>query len=277
MKLFSFSVDPSICGVTSSDLWVAADSVPNTKSTGKTTKVQYAVGEAEGPILLADLEFAEYKVPNQSFCKSHANPLSLHCSIYLTTSWCNHIVLVQPDNNHPANQGLIGLGPGSVSEIRATLNSASGDTPVDRIFNQNHSSPNFISILLGRSNDPDNPWPGDITVGTVLDGYEDILNQPKLDVATAKSGNQHWSIIIDPDGIIGPNGEAVPVQTTVSSTKNSTQLTGFLDSGYVLRNLPCSSILTLGLNCWVSLGTHYLKFQRPLRHSYTPRSKVPSS
>jgi hypothetical protein len=161
-----------------------------------------------------------------------------------------------------------------VSEIRATLNSASGDTPVDRIFNQNHSSPNFISILLGRSNDPDNPWPGDITVGTVLDGYEDILNQPKLDVATAKSGNQHWSIIIDPDGIIGPNGEAVPVQTTVSSTKNSTQLTGFLDSGYVVR----SFILTLGLNPpWVSLDTHYPKFQRPLRHSYTPRSKVPSS
>ncbi|KIM80490.1 hypothetical protein PILCRDRAFT_822588 [Piloderma croceum F 1598] len=200
----------------SSDLWVAADSVPNATTTGKTVKVQYAVGEADGPILLADLEFAEYKVSNQAF------------------------FLVEPDSNHPVSQGIIGLGPGSVSAIRDTLNSDSGDTAVDRIFNQNHSSSNFISVLLGRSDDPDNPWPGDITVGTVMEGYEEILNQPKLDVATAKNGNQHWSVVIDPDGIIGPNGEAVPVQTTVSSTKNSTQLTGFFDTGFTLPQVPAN-------------------------------------
>jgi len=120
-----------------------------------------------------------------------------------------------------------------VSAIKKALNSNSATTPVDRIFSQNTSSPNFISVLLGRSDDPDNPWPGDITVGTVIEGYEAIQNQPKLTVATAKSGNLHWSIVIDPDGIIGPNGGAVPVQTTVSSTKNSTQLTGFFDTGYV--------------------------------------------
>jgi len=222
-----------IC-VTSSDLWVAANSVPNTKTTGKTAKVKYAVGEAEGPILMADLEFAEYNVPNQSFCKSRVLPL--HFSI-LSHWLVSRIVLVEPDKNHPANQGLIGLGPASVSAVRNVINSDSGNPPVDRIFSQNQSSPNFITILLGRSDDPDNPFPGDLTVGTALEGYEEILNQPKLPIATAKSGNLHWAIVIDPDGIIGPNGQPVPVQTTVSSTKNPTQLTGFFDTGYV-RTLP---------------------------------------
>jgi hypothetical protein len=162
-----------------------------------------------------------------------------------------------------------------VSAIKKALNSNSATTPVDRIFSQNTSSPNFISVLLGRSDDPDNPWPGDITVGTVIEGYEAIQNQPKLTVPTAKSGNLHWSVVIDPDGIIGPNGGAVPVQTTVSSTKNSTQLTGFFDTGYVriyLGYLTLHSLKPVG-----SLGTHYLKFRRTLQHIYTPRSKVPRS
>jgi hypothetical protein len=61
---------------------VAADSVPNAKGTGKTAKVTYAVGEAEGPIMMAELEFAEYKVPQQAFCKSHAVSVYQHYLIY---------------------------------------------------------------------------------------------------------------------------------------------------------------------------------------------------
>jgi hypothetical protein len=205
----------------SSDLWVAADSVPNAKGTGKTAKVTYAVGEAEGPIMMAELEFAEYKVPQQAFFQ------------------------VQPDSSHPANIGLIGLGPGDVSTIFTTLNSDSGAPPVDSIFNQNKSSPNFLSVLLGRSDDPDNPFPGDLTIGTYLDGYEAIQNQPQLTVDTAKHGNQHWSILLDPDGIIGPNGDSIPLQTTVSSTKNSQQLTAFFDTGFTLPQVPSSVAQTI--------------------------------
>jgi hypothetical protein len=217
----------------SSDLWVAADSVPNAKGTGKTAKVTYAVGQAQGPILLADLEFASYKVSQQAFCESR-DVVYHHCLIYSC-----HVVRVDPSSDHPANIGLIGLGPGSVSEIFTTLNSDDGSPPVDNIFAQNKSSPNFISVLLGRSDDPSNPFPGDLTIGTYLDGYEDIQNQPQLGVDTAKHGNQHWSILLDADGIIGPNGGAISVKTTVSSTKNSKQLTAFFDTGYVQLHLYC--------------------------------------
>jgi hypothetical protein len=47
-------------------------SVPNAKQTGKTAQVIYAVGEAAGPIMLADLDFADYVVNDQAFCKSSA-------------------------------------------------------------------------------------------------------------------------------------------------------------------------------------------------------------
>lgn len=144
-----------------------------------------------------------------------------------------HAVQVDPSSDHPANVGLIGLGPGKVSQIYSTLSNNQGSPPVDNIFSQNKSSPNFISVLLGRSDDPDNPFPGDLTVGTYLEGHEDIQNQPKLGVDTAKHGNQHWSILLDAGGIIGPDGGSVPVKTGVSSTKNSQQLTAFFDTGYV--------------------------------------------
>ena len=120
-----------------------------------------------------------------------------------------------------------------MSQIMTTLNNDTAGPPVDRIFAQNKSSPNFISVTLGRSDDPDNKWPGDLTVGTYLPGYEDIQDQPKLPVITAKGGNQHWSILLDANGFIGPNGAALPTQSTVSSTKNKKQLTAFFDSGYV--------------------------------------------
>jgi hypothetical protein len=48
---------------------MAANSVPNAKSTGKNAKVVYAVGEADGPIMTADLVFADYTISDQAFCK----------------------------------------------------------------------------------------------------------------------------------------------------------------------------------------------------------------
>ena len=53
----------------SSDLWVVDTQVPGATNTSKSAKVTYAIGAAEGPILLADLEFAGYNVSQQAFCK----------------------------------------------------------------------------------------------------------------------------------------------------------------------------------------------------------------
>lgn len=64
----------------------------------------------------------------------------------------------------------------------STLGSSTGAAVVDRIFRQNTSTPNFISVLLGRYDDPTDTFPGDITVGDILQGYENITSQTKLDV-----------------------------------------------------------------------------------------------
>ena len=62
------------------------------------------------------------------------------------------------------------------------MGSSAGAAVVDRIFRQNTSTPNFISVLLGRRDDPTDTFPGDITVGDILDGYDKITSQPKLEV-----------------------------------------------------------------------------------------------
>lgn len=155
----------------------------------------------------------------------------------LTQSGC--IVRVTPDSNHAVNEGVIGLGPGFASVIYNTLNSTDGLPPVDNVFRQNRTTPNYLTVLLGRSDDPSDSFPGDFTVGELLPGYEDVEHQPKLPVDFAKHGNQHWSVLLDEDGIIGPNGQSIPMTTRVASTKDKQMLTAMFDTGYAL--LQCDS------------------------------------
>ena len=53
----------------SSDLWVGGN-VPGAIPSGQSTRVQYAVGDAGGPIEFADLDFLGYTVPSQAFSAS---------------------------------------------------------------------------------------------------------------------------------------------------------------------------------------------------------------
>lgn len=148
------------------------------------------------------------------------------------------VVQVKPSDSQPANAGLMGLGPWFTSNVWKALNSSEAKPPVDNLFSQNKTTPNYITVLLGRSDDPDNQYPGDITVGEIVDGYDDVLNQPKMNVTWAKHGNQHWSTLVDPNGILGPDGQPLSLKTGVSSTKNSQQLTTMFDSGYTLPQVP---------------------------------------
>jgi hypothetical protein len=121
------------------------------------------------------------------------------------------------------------------------LNSPVGNTPLDSIFLQNLTTPNFITILLGRANAPGAPFSGDITVGEILPGYEAVTSQPKLNVTVvslAASGNQHWQALLDEDGIIGPDGNPIQVTSVVSTSANPRRLLAVFDSGFSLPQIP---------------------------------------
>jgi hypothetical protein len=95
--------------------------------------------------------------------------------------------------------------------------------------------------LLGRADEPGNPFPGDITVCDILPGYEAINSEPQLSVSVVSLsdyGNQHWQTLLDDNGIIGPNGQPVPVTTVVSSTTDPNKLTTVFDSGFSLPQVP---------------------------------------
>jgi hypothetical protein len=99
----------------------------------------------------------------------------------------------------------------------------------------------MLTVHLSRSDDPSQPYPGEITVSDILPSMESILGQPKLTVKavpSSRSGGQHWQVLLDPNGIIGPDGQPLVLFTKVSSTKNSSSLTVFYDTGFSLSQVP---------------------------------------
>jgi hypothetical protein len=70
-----------------------------------------------------------------------------HVTFFLT----NFAVEVVPNSENPVGKGLIGLGPNSGSNIFQELNNSAGDAVLDRIFLQNTSTPNYLTVNLGRS------------------------------------------------------------------------------------------------------------------------------
>jgi hypothetical protein len=169
------------------------------------------------------------------------------------------VVEVTPTSNTPQVAGFLGLGPNSGSRIHASLNyQPQGDTVLDRIFRRNLFSPNFLTVLLGRSSDPAEKYPGDITVGEVLRGLENITRQPQVPVTvlqTLDSSDQHWQVLLDEDGIIGPDGQPILVKTGVQSTPNPNQLTAFFDTGFTYPQVP---LCVTHLSTFLSVRLHFL-------------------
>ncbi|KAH9989723.1 aspartic peptidase domain-containing protein [Russula compacta] len=211
-KEFSVSIDTG-----SSDTWVAGN-ILNSNNTGVSAGVQYAVGGISGNVKTAPLTFLNFSVPDQAF------------------------IQVQPTSTYPEGQGLIGLGPNVGSNIYDALKKSSrGDTVLDRIFRQNTSTPNTLTILLSRSDDPNEQYPGQITVSDIIPGRESILDQPKLTVrtvASSRSGDQHWLVLIDPNGVIGPDGQPIALSTNASSVANSSALSVIFDTGFSFNQVP---------------------------------------
>ncbi|KIJ17962.1 eukaryotic aspartyl protease [Paxillus involutus ATCC 200175] len=197
----------------SSDLWVSAP-VPGAVSQNYHASVSYASGEAQGGVMSATLDFAGFSIESQYFIEAPSA------------------------NATDGASGLIGLGPSSGSNVRFGGGSAAANPPLDRIFTSNSSVSPFIAILLQRSDDPEEPYPGDLSVGEVLSDYQDIYNQPKHPVTTVSlSGGQHWQTLLDVNGIIGPNGKPISISTQVTGAK-SQNATVVFDTGFTLPQVP---------------------------------------
>ncbi|KAH9172154.1 aspartic peptidase domain-containing protein, partial [Lactarius sanguifluus] len=203
----------------SSDLWVAG-AVPQAEDTGASASIQYAVGSKAGPVKTAQLEILGFTVPDQAFIE------------------------VPSGGDAPDGTGLIGLGPNTGSRVHDALNDQSaGDTPLDRIFRQNLTTPNYLTVLLNRLNDTAEKYTGAMTIGEVLPQYSNILNQPKVPVSVLDSiisQSQHWSIILDSNGIVGPDGKAIKVTSNATDAPihNVNQLVAIIDTGFTLPQVP---------------------------------------
>ncbi|KAI9453906.1 acid protease [Lactarius psammicola] len=201
----------------SSDLWVS-ETIVAAHDTGVLSGLTYAIGAVSGSIKTAQLEFLGYTVSDQAFLE------------------------VSPTSDVPPVPGMLGLGPNTGSGVHAALdNQSQGNAVLDRIFRQNVSTPNILTVLLGRSNDPMERYPGNITVGEILPGLESITSQPQVSVTSLPpldSEDQHWQVLLDEDGIIGPDGKPIQIQTKVQSTSNPKQLTAVFDTGFSFPQVP---------------------------------------
>ncbi|GLB38617.1 putative peptidase A1 family protein [Lyophyllum shimeji] len=210
-KVYTLLVDTG-----SSDLWISGR-VPNSSRTQFSSAVSYAVGSVEGPVKTAEVEFAGYKIPDQAYLE------------------------VTPNVEHTEGDGIIGLGPNDGSNIYQEMQAVAGAALVDRIFLQNRTTPNYLTFLLGRSDDPTDFYSGAFSIGEVIDGFENVLKQPKLPVSNVPNHqlhDQHFQLLLDEDGLIGPDGTAIPVYTEVIPTTDLKRATVVIDTGFSLPQVP---------------------------------------
>ncbi|KAH9969732.1 aspartic peptidase A1 [Russula dissimulans] len=205
----------------SPDLWVAAASVPGAIPSGKEASIAYAIGNVAGNISWAPLTFDNYSVDKQAFI------LVQDSSSFSPTLQTNGF------------QGLMGLGFDSESIVRTKLATGEGDTPLSNIFQQDNTTQNFVSLLLDRQNDPGDGITGQITVSELVSGYESVASQPKLYLKDAfmDSSNQHWAVVTDNNGIIGPDGNSIFVESIVPHVSGG-KLVVVLDSGFTYTQVP---------------------------------------
>jgi len=84
-----------------------------------------------------------------------------------------------------------------------------------------------------------------LTIEEILQGYENVSSQPKLAVTNVPVfdvGDQHFQILLDADGLIGPDGNAIPILSVVQGTSNKQQATTVVDTGFSFSQVPKSVV-----------------------------------
>ena len=173
-----------------------------------------------GNINTATLTFDNYTVNNQAYL------LVTNTSSFSTDITAQGYSGLVGKKKNPSKTFLYfiylsrtGLGPNSGSVIRQKVGDASGDAMLNRIFQQNQTSQNYITFLLNRLADPGEKFTGQITISEPVSGFENITSQPKISVETVPgltSAEQHWQILSDKDkGVIGPDGQIIKTDSIV--------------------------------------------------------------
>ncbi|KAF9646039.1 acid protease [Thelephora ganbajun] len=214
---------PVLLDTGSSDLWVTGD-VPQTMPLGVKETLDYAIGKAGGDIHAATLEFGGYTVKNQSYLLVHD-----------TSTF-------SVDIGAQGFSGLIGLGPNSGSKIWDKLSGTTGYSVLNRIFVENNVPSPFITFYLDRANGTVVSNTGMMTIGEVLPQYSNITSYTKLmidRVHRLTDADQHWQVFTDTNGIVGPDGNTIPLKSFVPSAPDG-QLVGVLDTGFTLTQVPRS-------------------------------------
>ncbi|KAF5369254.1 hypothetical protein D9758_002638 [Tetrapyrgos nigripes] len=205
------------------DLYVVGD-VPGTKDLGIPLNLSYADrADIAGNISTAQLQFDGYSIQDQAYLRVNHTDDSL--------------------------SGVLGLGPTKLSDIRNLVNSSAGDPMINRIFQQNSSTPNYITFLLSRNASiegnnllsSDGYYPAQLTIGDIIPGLEGINNAPKLQaLEDQKTFGGTWVTLLDADGIIGLDGKRINTTTMVQNVTAGTeeQLRVLLDTGTSLPQLP---------------------------------------
>jgi hypothetical protein len=136
-------------------------------------------------------------------------------------------------------QGLLGLGFDTTSVVRGKLGNDAGDTALSRIFQLNKTTQNFVSLQLNRANDPTDTITGQITVSELVSGNENVTSQTKLWLKDAfmDSSNQHWAVVTDQNGVIGPDGHTISTESIVRHISGG-QMVAVLDSGFTFSQVP---------------------------------------
>jgi hypothetical protein len=152
-------------------------------------------------------------------------------------------VQVQASAKKPEGYGLMGVGPSSASLVLNALNSSVGDTVLDSIFRQNTSDPTFVTLLLSRPNDTEEAYTGEMTINEVLPLFQNLSSQPKVPVSIFPSNlslAQKFFVLLDADGVIGPDGNPISVTSNASlaPTHPSNQLQVMFDTGDNMPQVP---------------------------------------